>query len=565
MPRWTASLGFLVGIYFATMAVAAFWMPHEWDWDVLKWLSAGVPPMLSSDVSIVDVNRDPSDVPAFRRRIAEFLDGLVKSSHRPGAVILDVEFVPCQSNPCGEPMASARAALVASIHDAARHFPVYATEEPQISRDDVVIGPLDAKDPEIYRTLSGAAQTRFISVPSAKGLFYRICYAGVPLEDATGTVEGVENIWAMVARVLMTPHVFAASPPCDQTHVPVRLGPSIPMRSPFVYKFNGERSFAHYADFDDKAFVIVGTMRYDRLPFNDRSGPEVLAWALSNALDEGALVGRSAYYDVLPQNGALLLLIPLFSAISVLAYAAVFVPLRRARLRGLRALSPWICATFAATVGLAVFAAFEGWLFLSHHLQPQVSLIAFGVLLASGLSGVRGSQLQAEESAALDAPAGTETYDYDVFVSYAHGERDWVVEHVVRPLRAARLADGRKLAIFFDDDSIRAGTAWQTKIALAIDASRFIIPVYSTAYFSQPYCRFEILRAHRKWIRLGMGSRCVLPIMRGYPDIPADVDDIQAISIDARPDIVDQHVTEIVASLSRRARPSDTTKGAPTS
>ncbi len=559
MPRWTASLGFLVGVYFATMAVAAFLLPHEWDWEALRWLSAGIPPTLSSDVSIVDVNRDPSDVPAFRRRIAEFLDGLVKSSHRPGAVILDVEFVPCQSNPCGEPMTSARAALVASIRDAARHFPVYAIEEPAINRDDDVIGPLDAKDPEIYSTLSGAAQTRFISVPSANGLFYRICYAGVPVEDATGNVEGAENIWAMVARVLMTPHVFAASPPCDQTHVPVRLGPSIPLHSPFVYEFTSERSFAHYADFDDKAFVIVGTMQYDRLP-NDRSGPEVLAWALSNALDEGALVGRSAYYDVLPQNATLLLLIPLFSAISVLAYAAVFVPLRRTRLRGLRASSPWICAAFAATVGLSVFAAFEGWLFLSHHLQPQISLITLGVLLASGLSGVRGSQLQAEESAALDASAGTEKYDYDVFVSYAHDERDWVIEHVIRPLRAAQLPDGRKLAIFFDNESIRAGTAWQTKIALAIDASRFIIPVYSTAYFSQPYCRFEILRAHRKWIRLGMRSRCVLPIMRGHPDIPAEVDDIQAVSVDARPDIVDQHVAEIVASLSRRTRQSDSTE-----
>jgi hypothetical protein len=565
MPRWTASLGFLAGVYFATMAVAAYWLPHEWDWEVLRWLSAGVPPTLSSDVSIVDVDRDPSDVPAFRRRIAEFLDGLVKSSHQPGAVILDVEFVPCQSDPCGEPMASARAALVTSIRNAARHFPVYATEEPAIGRDDVVIGPLDAKDPEIYRTLSGAAQTRFISVPSAKGLFYRICYAGVPLEDVSGNVEGTENIWAMVARVLMTQHGFAASPPCDQTHVPVRLGPSIPLRSPFVYEFTGERSFAHYADIDDKTFVIVGTMRYDRLPFDNRSGPEVLAWALSNALDEGALIGKSSYYDVLPQNGALLVLIPLFSAISVLAYAALFAPLRNMRLRSLRASSPWICAAFAATVGLAVFAAFEGWLFLSHHLQPQVALIALGVLVASGLSGVRGTQLQAEESAALDAPAGIEKYDYDVFVSYAHGEHDWVVEHVVRPLRAARLHDGQKLTIFFDNESIRAGTAWQTKIALAIDASRFIIPVYSAAYFSQPYCRFEILRAHRKWIRLGMGSRCVLPIMRGYPDIPAEVDDIQAVSVDARPDIVDQHVAEIVESLSRDSRTSDSAKETQTS
>jgi len=552
MPRWTASLGFLVGIYFATMAVAAFWMPHEWDWQVLKWLSADVPPMLSSDVSIVDIDRNPANVPAFRRRIASFLDGLVKSNHRPSAVILDVEFVPCQSNPCGEPMASARAALVASIRGADAHFPVYATEEPTVGRDDFVIGPLDPKDPAIYRVLSGAAQTHFTSVPSAKGLFYRICYAGVPLEDAAGNVAATENVWAMVARVLMTPRVFAGSPPCDETHIPVRVGSPIAHRSRFVYEFTDERSFAHYADFDDKTFVIVGTMQYDKLPFNDRSGPEVLAWALSNALDEGALVGRTAYYDVLPQNGMLLLLIPLFSAISVLAYAALFVPLRRTRLSGLRSSSPWICSAFAAAVGLTVFAAFEGWLFLSHHIQPQVSLVTLGIVLASGLSGVRGNQLLLDKSDAFDSLEVPETYDYDVFVSYAHNDRDWVIEHVVRPLRAATLPGGHKLQIFFDAESIRAGTGWQTKIALAIDASRFIVPVYSSAYFSQPYCRFEILRAHRKWIRLAMASRCVLPLMRGHPEIPAEVDDIQAVSVDDRPDIVVQYVAEIIASISRK-------------
>ena len=35
------------------------------------------------------------------------------------------------------------------------------------------------------------------------------------------------------------------------------------------------RSFPNYAQFDDKMYVIVGTLRYDRLPTIDRSGPEI--------------------------------------------------------------------------------------------------------------------------------------------------------------------------------------------------------------------------------------------------------------------------------------------------
>jgi hypothetical protein len=91
-------------------------------------------------------------------------------------------------------------------------------------------------------------------------------------------------------------------------------------------------------------------------------------------------------------------------------------------------------------------------------------------------------------------------------------------------------------------------------MALAIDSSRFIVPVYSEVYFKKAYCRFEIKRAHRKWIAAGEESRCVLPVMRGHPEIYHTVDDIQALSIDDVPDLVQQLLAEIVDRLSRRNR-----------
>ena len=121
------------------------------------------------------------------------------------------------------------------------------------------------------------------------------------------------------------------------------------------------------------------------------------------------------------------------------------------------------------------------------------------------------------------------------------------------PFRDATLPNGKKLSVFFDTSSIRTGTAWQSKLALAIDGSRFVVPVYSDVYFTKPYCRFEIMRAHRKWVLAGEDSRSVLPIMRGHPKILPAVDDIQALSIDDHPDIVQQNVAEIVARLSRQA------------
>jgi hypothetical protein len=552
MPRWAISISVLVGAYLVILIAAASWMPHEWDWHVLRWLSLRVAPTFSQEVSIVDVDWSVTDIASDRRKIADFLEGLVKSDQRPSAVILDVQFEPCQSNPCGAPMTSARAALIASIRAAARRFPVYATEEPAIDRYDELIGPLDPRDSKIYSVVSGAAETKFTSIPNADGLFYRICYANVPFVNELRQLQGTENVWAMVVRALMPPRAFANSPACDSTHVPVRLGSPIGLNPRFVYRFTSARSFSHYSQFDDKMFIIVGTIEGDRAAFTDRSGPELLGWALSNALDEGSLVGKEPYYDVQPQNAMLILVVPFFSGLALLAYVAWFYQLKRTRLRALRYLSPWLSAGLAAVVGLTIFAVFETWLFFSHHIQPQVSLIALGIVLTSGLSGIRGSQILADEANAIDATP-PETYDYDVFVSYAHEERAWVFENVYAPLRDARLPNGNQLSVFFDTSSIRSGTGWQTKLSLAIDASRFIVPVYSEAYFKQPYCCFEIIRAHRKWILAGETSRCVLPVMRGHPAILQTVDDIQALSIDDYPDLVQQHIAEIIERLSREA------------
>jgi hypothetical protein len=556
VPRGIIGSIAALGIYLAVMTVAAIWMPHELDWSVLNLLSARVAPTFSQEVSIVDVAWDPSDIPSNRRRIAGFLDGLVKSGQRPSAVILDVEFDPCQSKPCGEPMESARDALVTSIRNATRNFPVYATEEPSVGRDDVISGPLDSQDPQIYGAVTGAAQTRFTSIPGSSGLFYRICYPDVPVADESGAVQGSENVWSMVVRVLMSRRAFENSPPCDQTHVAVRLGPKTAPGPQSIYRFTDARTFSHYSQFDGQMFVIVGTVEYDRSPFADRSGPELLGWALSNAIDQGSLVGQEQYYDAQPQNAMLLLLVPAFSGLAVLAFVASFFPLKRTRLRSLRHLLPWFSSGLAAIVGLAMFALFEGWMFLSHHIQPQVTLIALGVVVASGLSGLRGQQILQDESDTIE-PRPEETYDYDVFISYAHEETAWVREHVYQAFRDVALPDGKRLSVFFDTSSIRSGTSWQTKLALAIDASKFIVPVYSEVYFTKAYCLFEIMRAHRKWVLAGAESRCVLPIMRGHPKIYPAVDDIQALSIEDHPDLVQQHVAEIVDRISHQA-----TKGA---
>ena len=182
-----------------------------------------------------------------------------------------------------------------------------------------------------------------------------------------------------------------------------------------------------------------------------------------------------------------------------------------------------------------------------------------GIALTAFLASLRAFQVLFEAQFGIGAPR-PENFDYDVFISYAHEEGAWVSENVAAHFRNARLPDarlpeGRKLKIFFDTESIHYGAAWQDTISLAIDHSRFVVPVYSETYFSRPYCCFEIKRAHLNWINAGSDSRIVLPIMRGKPKILSTVRDIQATSIDEVPDLVQQIVSEIVARLAELGVP----------
>ena len=547
MPRWPSNLPTLVAAWLAIMLAAALWMPHEWDWTAFELMSAHAPPPeFSSRIAIVNVPLDKNDIPSFRRRIAAVLDDIVARgpTETPSAVILDVEFDPCRSGPsCGTAADSARAALIAAIAKAEPNFRVYATEEfPVDTQGDTVGGPLDDRDPQIYAAVTAAAHTIFTPVGGTSGLFYRRCYAGVPFNDASNQAVGVQSVWSMVDRVLPD----FKSTPCDETHVPVRLGPKLVTSAPPVYTVIGQQRLPADLELKEK-YVIVAAIDQD--PGNgERSGPELLAWALSDQLAMGSVNATTAPYYTTPQNATLLAVVPAFSGLTVLAYAAFFYRLKRARLRQLRTSLPWLATTLSVVAGLGIFAAFEFMMYAGRQIYPQVSLIGLGIIVTGGLSGFRGYRIISDEADAVDA-APEEMHDYDVFISYAHEEGAWVSENVYAPLRDAVLPNGKKLSIFFDTSSLRSGTAWQSTLSAAIEGSRFIVPVYSEIYFTKPYCRFEIRRAHRKWILAGEASRCVLPIMRGHPKIDPSVDDIQALSLDDHPDLVAQVVREIVTRV----------------
>lgn len=556
LPRWLTGVTALAAIYCLVMLAAALWMPHELDWVVYEWISVNNPPAFSDDVRIVDVPWDSNDLPANRRYVAGFLGGLLGQHQKPRAVIFDIQFMRCDRNPCDAAMDAARTALVATIRAATKQFPVYATEEVSPEHvSDTVTAPRDDHDALIYGALSGAGHTIFpLPFSQARVAFYRRCYADVPFHADDGvTIAGYENIWSILDRITIPPDQFLGLP-CDTSHVAVRLGPRLAGTDPHVLTATDQHATRFRSDLSAK-YVIVGTLAVDKRPEADRSGPEILGWALSNALEPSSRVPGATWFTTIPQNGVLLLLIPVFSGMSVMIFMAAFHGLRRLRLRKFRYGLPWIAAGVATILSLGLFVGFEAWMLYFHEIQPQVMLVAIGIVLASGLGGIRGSQSVLEDANAPDQRR-VEKYDHDVFISYAHDDVAWVVEHVYLPFKNARLSNGQPLQIFFDTDSIPGGAAWQDNICIALDASKVVLLVYTETYFTRPYCKFEARRALRKWITEGPESGSVLTVVRGNIDPPTWISDIQLASIEKHPDLVERYVNELVERLSRA--PSDT-------
>ena len=82
--------------------------------------------------------------------------------------------------------------------------------------------------------------------------------------------------------------------------------------------------------------------------------------------------------------------------------------------------------------------------------------------------------------------------DWDVFISYASEERQWVVDNLFEPLSRCRTVEGERPRIFFDEKGIDVSQNWQQALAEAITESHKVIPVYSRRYFQKPMCQWEL-------------------------------------------------------------------------
>ncbi len=103
--------------------------------------------------------------------------------------------------------------------------------------------------------------------------------------------------------------------------------------------------------------------------------------------------------------------------------------------------------------------------------------------------------------------------EYDVFLSYATEDTNWVRENLYRRLGACRTADGTPPRIFFDssDADLRGGQGWMDSIVRAIQSCRKFVAVYSEHYLRKEMCLYELENAHVRDPRGRLGI--VVPVL----------------------------------------------------
>jgi hypothetical protein len=113
---------------------------------------------------------------------------------------------------------------------------------------------------------------------------------------------------------------------------------------------------------------------------------------------------------------------------------------------------------------------------------------------------------------------------------------------VYERLLKERNTDGSALRVFFDQRSIDPGEDFYKELALAIQGSRFFLPVYTSEYFTRAFCKFEIQRAALRHVQLG---DFIVAIAREAVKIPIQFDHINYVDVEAAPDFMDRVVERI--------------------
>ena len=263
--------------------------------------------------------------------------------------------------------------------------------------------------------------------------------------------------------------------------------------------------------------LLIGSLEADYLDTWEKTGTHLVAWALFDQLNANSLAKQP-----LNKPAVILGLILFFSFFTVLLFALLFKYVKAIQTK------PLVIAVLAFLIS-AVFLLGVGAIISAMGNVLPLGLALFGILLASILSW-----RFAYKFLVTGVAPGSEKYD--VFISYSHGNSDWVVKNVFEPLKKFRNRDGDKLKIFFDTKSIGIGEAFTSKYMWGIVDSKVFIPIISEEYYGKNHCRNEMDLAYKRSVEKLLD---ILPIVFSYEAVPEIYAHINFLDITVNPNFME--------------------------
>ena len=285
------------------------------------------------------------------------------------------------------------------------------------------------------------------------------------------------------------------------------------------------------------AVVILGSLskEKDYNVFVDRYGLDLLTWAFNDRLTRA-----STHPSIIQGPGWVIGATTLLSLVAMALFRELFrrLPSQRRRL--------WLLGPASVVATVLIFAGLVWVLRMAGIIYPQWSLVLAGIAFSAGLTGYALSRQLVRDALKQDMENRERIAadQYDVFISYSRTPENlkWVSENIYPALASATHADGTPLRVFFDKDSIHLGTSWYEKLALAIQGSRYFVPVYSKDYFDKGFCRFEMELAA---IRRVHEPNFMLPLAKVTDNVPVGYQQINFIDVNEQPNYIEK-VLEVV-------------------
>lgn len=96
-------------------------------------------------------------------------------------------------------------------------------------------------------------------------------------------------------------------------------------------------------------------------------------------------------------------------------------------------------------------------------------------------------------------------YNYDVFISYRRPTKRWVSKYFKRLIEhyLPEALDGRPVRIFFDENDIHTGDAWENRLKKALSESKCLVPVLTPSYFTSNWCTKEFAVMENRSLKHG--------------------------------------------------------------